>query len=85
LKRYNQNSTEERNQNCGRDTISMNTDKALATLKIPWILRCGDTGKGKVERMSFLVLRFTQNVRNTFLRKRDKAIILRFLEGLHNE
>jgi hypothetical protein len=31
----------------------MNTDKALANFKIPWILRSGDTGKGRIERISF--------------------------------
>jgi hypothetical protein len=40
--------TGERSQDCGRDTIPMNTDKALANFKIPWILRSGDTGKGRV-------------------------------------
>jgi hypothetical protein len=37
----------------------MNTDKALANFKILWILRSGDTGRGRVERIGFLSLRFT--------------------------
>jgi hypothetical protein len=36
----------------------MNTDKALANSKIHWIAESGDTGKGRVERISFLTLRF---------------------------
>ena len=38
----------------------MNTDKALANLSIlPGIDEGGDTGRGMVERISFLQLRFT--------------------------
>ena len=36
----------------------MSADKTLANFKIPWILRGGDTGRGMVERISFLELRF---------------------------
>jgi hypothetical protein len=37
----------------------MNMDNALANFRIPWILRGGDTGKGRVECISHLKLRFT--------------------------
>jgi hypothetical protein len=39
----------------------MNTDKAPANFNIPWILKGGDTGRGRVERMSFLQVRFTHS------------------------
>jgi hypothetical protein len=32
----------------------MNTDKALADSIVHWTVGSGDTGKGRVERMSFL-------------------------------
>ena len=46
----------------------MNTDKALANLSIlPGIGGGGDTGKGRVERISFLVLgSLNLYVRNRF-------------------
>ena len=45
----------------------MNTDKALANSIIQWIVGSGDTGRGRVERISFLKVRFTHlDVRNRF-------------------
>ena len=47
----------------------MNIDKALANLIVHWTVGGGDTGKGRVERMSFLLqLRFTH--RSGFVRNR---------------
>ena len=40
----------------------MSTDKALATCKFLWDLRCGNTGRGWVEHRSFMQLRFTRNL-----------------------
>jgi hypothetical protein len=37
----------------------MNTDNALANSIVYWTVGSGDTGKGRVERMSFLPLSFT--------------------------
>jgi hypothetical protein len=37
----------------------MSTDKALANLIVHWTVGGGDTGKERVERISFLSLRFT--------------------------
>ena len=45
----------------------MNTDKALADSMVHWIVESGDTGKGRVERISFLQIKFTHlDVRNRF-------------------
>ena len=45
----------------------MNTDKALANSIVHWTVEGGDTGRGRVERISFLLVRFThQNIRNRF-------------------
>jgi hypothetical protein len=37
----------------------MNTDNAFADSIVHWTVGGGDTGKGRVERISFLPLRFT--------------------------
>jgi hypothetical protein len=37
----------------------MNTDEALANSIVHWTVGSGDTGRGRVERISFLQLRFT--------------------------
>jgi hypothetical protein len=37
----------------------MNTDKALANSMVHWTVGGGDTGRGRVERISFLSLSFT--------------------------
>jgi hypothetical protein len=39
----------------------MNTDKAFANSMALWTVGSGDTGRGRVERMSFLQLRFIHN------------------------
>ncbi len=52
-------------QDCRRDLVPMNTDKALATCKFHGNLRCGDTGRGRVEHRSFEQLRFTLNLLKT--------------------
>jgi hypothetical protein len=45
----------------------MSIEKTLANSIVQWTVGGGDTGRGKVERMSFLLLRFThQNIRNRF-------------------
>jgi SpoU rRNA methylase family enzyme len=45
----------------------MSTDKALADSIVHWTVGGGDTGRGRVERIDFLQLRFThRNVRNRF-------------------
>ena len=40
----------------------MNTDKAFANFIIYWIIKNGDIGKGRVERISFLQIEFTHSV-----------------------
>jgi hypothetical protein len=45
----------------------MNTDKALANSIVHWTVGGGDTGRGKVERIGFLQVKFTHLiVRNRF-------------------
>lgn len=39
----------------------MIVDKALANLEVFWILRGGDTGRGRVEHRNFLQLRYTHH------------------------
>jgi hypothetical protein len=41
----------------------MSADKALANSMVLWAVRGGDTGRGRVERMSFLKVRFTHFIR----------------------
>ena len=40
----------------------MIVDNALAYLETLWVLRGGDTGWGRVEHRSFMVLWFTHNI-----------------------